>query len=311
MRKNLIIFLIITILLISGCKKTEETQTPTVPPEAVNTEPASDIEPLYMGYIPGGTMSFMIERWEKMADYLSGKTGIPVEAKSVKSYKDFVKDFKAGEIDIGYFGGVMYVKLNEEMGLIPLVTPVEKGKTSYKGYIIVKEDSGISTLEDLKGKSFSFVNKHSTSGYLMPRLMMLEEGIENTEKYFSKVEYTEDHLSCLISVYNGYSDGGAISEFVFDTEEASKYEGIKVIMETEEVPSICIAVRKDMKPEYIEKLKNAFLEIGKTPETKELMELFETQGYLEAKDSDYDMIKKAMDKISKYEDIDIFENEDE
>lgn len=297
--KKLIIFILL-LLFISGCRKVDKVNPPEPTPTQMEVE---NKETLHIIYITGGNTTFMIERWEKIAEYLTEATGISVVADMAETYDNFIEAFKEENADIAYMGGRMYVNLKKEFDIIPLVSPEVRGQTPYRSYIVVKEDSGINTVQDLKGKSFSFVNKQSTSGYLIPRLMMLEAGIENIDKFFSHVEYTQDHLSCLIAVYNGYTDGAALSEFVYKSEEAEKYKGIKIIMESEKIPPVCIAVRKDLNPEYIEKIKKAFLDLGKTPETKEVLTVIKVDKFVEAKDSDYDPIRKAMEKLSKYEEI--------
>lgn len=299
------------LLLITGCNRDGNLSTPTPsggeePDPTVNEE-----EALHIVYIPGGSKSYMIERWQEFAEYLTDATGIPVEADVAKTYTGLVDAFKEKKAHIGFLPGLIYVKLKEELDIIPVVGQVENGKTTYKGYIIVGKDSGIKTIKDLKGKSFSFVNKLSTSGYLFPRLLLLDEGVTDLKEYFSKVEFTQDHLSSLISVHNGYVDGGVVSEFVFNSQEAEKYGNVEIIMETAEIPIGCFAIKADVSQEKIEKIKKALLEIGDKPEHRELLDTFRVDGYAEVKDSDYDIIREALKKLSKYEEINIDDEEND
>jgi len=257
-----------------------------------------------MVYIPGGSKNYMIEKWQTLAEYLTKTTGIPVEVVEPKTYITITESFKKNKADIGYLSGFIYIKLKKDMDIIPLVKPLEKGKIFYKCYIIVRKNSGIKNIEELKNKRFSFVHKDSTSGYLFPRVMMANKGIDDPEDYFSKVELMQDHFSSLSSVYHGYVEGGVVSSFVFESKEAEKYiKDIDIIMETDEIPLGCFAVKSDLKPEYIKKLKEAFLIVNKTEETRELLKGLGVEGYVEAEDSDYDPIREAIIKLSSLKDI--------
>ena len=76
------------------------------------------------------------------------------------------------------------------------------------GLVVTRPDSGITRLEDLKGKSFAFGDKGSTSGYLIPTHQLLKMGIADPEKYFGRVVYTR-HQAIETQVTRGELDAGA------------------------------------------------------------------------------------------------------
>jgi phosphonate transport system substrate-binding protein len=302
MKKISICFLLI-LLFITGCKKAESDVTPvhtgTAKPSVL---PGKSLK---LVYIAGGGKHYMLERWQALGEYLSNRTGINIDVDERKSYKNIIEAFEKKQAHIGSVSGLIYVKLKEELNVIPIVKTVEKGKDTYKSFIVVRKDSGLKNFNDLRGKKFSFVDKQSTSGYLFPRVMMADLGVTKLDDYFSKVVFLDDHLSSLISIYNGYVDGGVVSSFIFDSQEAKKYQkDLTVIMETGDIPISCFIVRSDLNQEDVKKLKDAFLDIGKSDETIELRKILRVDGYVEAKDSDYSSIRDAMKKLSTLKDED-------
>ncbi len=77
----------------------------------------------------------------------------------------------------------------------------------YKGQFITKKGSGIKTLADLKGKTFCFVDPTSTSGSVVPQILLKANGI-NPEKDLKAVQYAGSHDNVAIAVYKGDCDAG-------------------------------------------------------------------------------------------------------
>ncbi len=301
--KKLSLFFLLISLFITGCREKDHNVTHH---SSLTPKPSVKAgHSLKMVYIAGGGKHYMVERWQALGDYLSNKTGINIEVDERKNYRNIIEAFQKKEAHIGSVSGLIYVKLKKELNVIPVVKTVEKGKDTYKSFIVVRKDSGLKNFDDLRGKKFAFVDKQSTSGYLFPRVMMADLGVTKLEDYFSRIVFLDDHLSSIISVYNGYVDGGVVSSFVFDSPEAEKYQkDLTVIMETGDIPISCFIVRSDLPQEDVNKVKAAFLNIGKSDETIELRKILRVDGYVEAKDSDYDSIRNAMKKLSTLKDKD-------
>jgi phosphate/phosphite/phosphonate ABC transporter binding protein len=228
--KKLSLFFLLISLFITGCREKDHNVTHH---SSLTPKPSVKAgHSLKMVYIAGGGKHYMVERWQALGDYLSNKTGINIEVDERKNYEILLKPFK--KRGSYWFGKRTYLcKVKKELNVIPVVKTVEKGKDTYKSFIVVRKDSGLKNFDDLRGKKFAFVDKQSTSGYLFPRVMMADLGVTKLEDYFSRIVFLDDHLSSIISVYNGYVDGGVVSSFVFDSPEAEKYQkDLTVIMET-------------------------------------------------------------------------------
>lgn len=145
--------------------------------------------------------------YRPLARYLSRKLGREVELRTVDTWEGLAKSLANGETDIALLGPWGYVLANNESGAQAVSTILYDGKPEYFGIIITHPDSGIKSMADLKGKTFAFGDKGSTSGYLVPWHYFMQQGI-NPETYFSKVLYTK-HQAIEVQVSAGALDAGA------------------------------------------------------------------------------------------------------
>lgn len=261
---------------------------------------------LYIGFPPGFPAEKMAERWEHLVDYLKKELDMPVESVFRSSYHEIRTMLAKGELDVCLTSSFIYILASEETKITPLVRRIKCGSSSYNSIIIVREDSGIGNLEDLKGKRFAFTDRESTTGWLLPMAMMIKQGICDPEDYFSEVIFTTDHRSALYGVYNRRVDGAVITTTLLcseDPEVKDKLKDLRIIWKSDSVPlgpfSVCDALDKQL----AEKIKRAFLRIDKSDDTRPLLEYLEKEqdieGFEEARDRDYDVIRNAYDVVRK------------
>lgn len=284
------------IIIITGCRVGPPPAATPVASPRPTIDPS--MKPLVFASIPMDNRLKMLEGWSMLADYITQETGIPVDVTIKKSYHEIIEALSSKEVDFCYTGPLIYLGAHEKAGAIPLVKPVANGQPFYTSVIIVRKDSGINDIAGLKGKSFAFTDRDSTSGYLFPRAMLAEEGVKSL-KFFSKVSYSGGHDSSLEGVYQKYIDGAGIFDYAFVKEKNTKTDDLKILKTSEPIPMGPIVTSKNFDPEIAKKLLDVFLTIGKTEETKILAEKIKVDGYVEAKDSDYDSIRKALGIVKK------------
>jgi|GEM_PF-245505 len=218
------------------------------------------------------------------------KIGFKVRTMIVKDYDALSAGMKEGIIDVAWFSPFAYVNAHEKIGIEPLVSPRVNGKVSYNGYIITRNDSGISSLADLKGRSFAYVDEGSASGYLYARNIIKSEGM-NPDKIFSKTSFMGSHDSVIKAVLSGELDAGATYNEAM--ENASKngidIDEFKIIAKTPDIPKDAIAINPKLSKEFSENLKKSFIEYVKTDKIKSPVE-----GFVESNDAKYDVIREVM-----------------
>ena len=145
--------------------------------------------------------------YRPLAEYLSARLKRPVELRTVDSWEGLAKSLANGETDLALMGPWGYVLANHQAGAQVISTILYDGKPEYFAIMVTHPNSGINSPADLKGRTFAFGDKGSTSGYLIPLHYLMQQGI-TPEKYFSKVIHTS-HQAIETQVTQGVLDAGA------------------------------------------------------------------------------------------------------
>ncbi len=146
--------------------------------------------------------------YRPLAQYLAARLGRPVELRTVDSWEGLAKSLSNGETDLALMGPWGYVLANHSAGAQVVSTILYEGRPEYFAIIVTHPDSGIRTVADLRGRSFGFGDKGSTSGWLIPSHFFLKQGITQPETHFSRVLYTK-HQAIQTQVTAGQLDAGA------------------------------------------------------------------------------------------------------
>jgi phosphonate transport system substrate-binding protein len=255
--------------------------------------------PIVMSFVPSGDTQEIIASGDQIAEMMSEKTGLVVTAEVGTDFAATREAMGAGKAHIGWLNTFNYVLANEKYGVEVGLVTVRYGLNSYKGQINVRKDSGIESLDDLKGKVMCWVDPNSTSGYIIPRIMLQANGI-NPDTDFSQTIEAGSHNNVVTQVYNGDCDAGAtysdarssIEEDVPDVKEQ-----VVILAETTDIPNDSVSFIKDMPADVREQLVTALLEISQSEEGQAALEsLYSIAGLEAADDAFYDGFRADLSK---------------
>ncbi len=178
-----------------------------------------------------------------LAEYLAKALGREVRLRTVDTWEGLAKSLTNEETDLSLMGPWGYVLANHQAGAQAISTILYEGKPEYFAIWITHPQSGITTVADMKGKTFAFGDKGSTSGYLIPLYQFQKQGID-PETYFSKVLYTK-HQAIETSVTRRELDVGADYNHNRDAmiaEGLIKASESKIIWTSDPLPNDAFAV---------------------------------------------------------------------
>lgn len=263
--------------LVAGCFKKEEKE-------------------LVMGFVPHKDGDKLIEEIAPLEEMLTAELGIPVKGFTATNYVSVVEGFGSGQVDFGLIPPFASVLATDEFQAKPILVVVnKKGETTYKSQFLVRKDSGIKSLEDIKGRKVAFVEPGSTSGYLFPASLLKKNGID-LEKDVQYL-YSGGHDKSLQLLLNG--DVDVATTFVdvrerYAEEFPTALNMTEVLTYTDPIPGISVTVSSKMDAETAEKVKAALIKISESEEGKEMLtKLFNVYGFEETTSDAYSIIRET------------------
>jgi phosphonate transport system substrate-binding protein len=249
------------------------------------------------GVIPRFNPHVIYEYYQPLMDYLTRNTPYDFRLRLGRTYTETMENLEKGVTDVAYLGGTTFALARQRFGARALVKPRNpEGGSTYRSCIVVREDSPIKTLEDLKGKSLALGAKRSTTGSLIPSYLLVEAGIAMNAlkelKHFPHHEYVAG------AVLKGTCDAGAVKDVV-----ARNYngKGLRVIAASEELPNAPIAAGPSLPKEAEEALVRALLAIdAESPEGRALFADWGPElrhGFVPATDEDYAFLYRRIMSI--------------
>jgi phosphonate transport system substrate-binding protein len=130
--------------------------------------PQEEEPTLVIGAIPDQQVSQLQRRIDLFTEYIEQEVGVQAEYNPSSDYAALVTAFKRGEVHLAWFGGLTGVQARLAVPEAQAIAQRPRDQT-FRSVLVVGEDSGIETLDDLKGKRVTFGSESSTSGHLMPR----------------------------------------------------------------------------------------------------------------------------------------------
>lgn len=257
--------------------------------------PALGAEPptLYFSAIPDEDETKLLQRFNKVAAYLTEKLGVPVKYVPLKSYPAAVTAFKNDQIQLAWFGGLTAVQAQRAVpGSKAIAQGVED--KAFVSYIIANKATGLEPSDGfpqgLAGKSFTFGAKTSTSGRLMPEFYLRKGLGKAPEEVFSRVGFSGDHTKTVELVSSGAYDVGAVNYTAYeDMVKQGKADPavVKVIWKTPPFPDYNWTIRGDVDQRFgagfTDKVRDALLAMS----DKTLLEAFPRSGFIPASNADY------------------------
>lgn len=152
---------------------------------------AANPKQVTIGFIPGENPETLRENGAEIATLLQSKIGVPVKIFISNDYSGLIDAMREKKVDFAFFTAMSFVFAEKQAGAKVLLKKVWDGPFYYST-ILVRKDSKISSLQQLKGKKFAFVDKKSSSGFLYPEVHFKKQGIDPT-KFFGEVVYSGNH----------------------------------------------------------------------------------------------------------------------
>lgn len=249
---------------------------------------------LRVSAIPDEAPTELLRKFEPLGAYLQQELGMEVTFQPVSDYAGVVEALGAGRLDMAWLGGFTFVQARLRTGdAIPLV---QREEDEVFTSTFITADPEINEHQDLQGKSFAFGSVSSTSGHLMPRYFLLQDGISPDDD-FSRVGFSGAHDATVAWVEAGRVDAGVLNTSVWEKlVEENKVDTakVRVYSTTPTYFDYNWTVRGDLDAQLVQDIKAAFLKLDpENPEHKAILDLQRASRFVETSADNYQGIEEA------------------
>jgi len=304
----------------------------------------SEKNPIKLYFVPSVEVSVIIESGDAMTAFLKEQTGYSFEVKVPTTYSAVVEEMGAAEKDaMAFIPAMGYVLAHDKYGMEVALSTERYGWGFYWAEYVVRRDSGITSLQDLNGKTWAYPSVTSTSGYLVPASYFMVNGITIGESFEAG-----GHPQAVTAVYEGDADFGTCyfsapgdnwkmgdpaepgGEFTYEEVEGSirayqsgqrirdartgvidtypdVLEKVAILALSDPIPNDTVSFCKDFPADVREKIVQGLIDYSKTEEGQKVLandKFYDITGFTPVTDSAFQPIRDMIDKMGlKEEDI--------
>jgi phosphonate transport system substrate-binding protein len=243
-------------------------------------------EPIVITFVPSGDSGKITKAGNSIAECLSSMTGLNFEIEVGTSFGASIEAMGAEKAHVGFLNTFSVLLAQEKYGVVPALAVLRKYNTNdvdpdkamagelqpfYKGQFIANKASNVKEFADLKGKTFCFVDPNSTSGYIIPRIILMANGV-NPDTDLAAVQNAGSHPNVAIAVYKGDCDAGVTFIDVLTDSAANlseKYpditEKVAAFAVTDRIPSDGVQYIQSLDPTLQTVITDALLAMAEDP----------------------------------------------
>jgi len=259
-----------------------------------SSDPSARAPVLRISAIPDQDPEKLQRLYGKVSTYLSTALGVPVEYRPVTDYTASVTAFKVGDLDLVWYGGLTGVQARLQVPGAHAIAQRDID-TAFHAVFITRRASGLRSLSDLKGHTFTFGSETSTSGRLMPQYYLHQAGVELSD-FRGAPGFSGSHDKTIALVAAGTYDAGALNAQVWQARVASKAVDttrVVVFYVTPAFHDYHWVLHPDVEQRFgagfADKVRSALISLDQ----QDILDLFGAHRFVPAADSDYTQIESV------------------
>ena len=259
-----------------------------VAPQLIVAKGDANPSKLKVALLPDEDASTVIKNNQKFKEYLQSGLNKKIELIVTTDYSSMIEAMRHGRIDLAYFGPLSYVLAKSKSDIDAFAAKTKDGSATYKAVVIANRESGVKNIKDIKGKDMAYGDQASTSSHLIPKSMLVAEGLKAGDNY--NEHFLGAHDAVAVAVQNGTAAAGGLSQPIFESLvergviDSSK---VRVLAESKPFPQYPWAMRLDLDKNLQSKIKKVFYAL----QDKDILKNFKADGLAPIVDQDYDVVR--------------------
>ena len=261
----------------------------------LSTNAAMKNEDLVLGVFPRQGMEVTTRMFSPLADHLSKELGRTVRLDVSKNHETFWQKVTSQRYDIVHYNHYQYVRSHNELGYEIIAKNEESGRDTIASALIVRKDSGIKSIEGLRGRKVVFGGGPSAMiSSIVSRYMLKNAGLGDGD-YIK--EYASNAPKAVFSTYFGYAAasgaGNSVLKFPYVEERIDSTE-LRVLIESEPLPHLVWAVKGHLQDNLKSKIRSVLLSLKDGDQSADILDSANLTGLTMANDEEYDTSRQII-----------------
>ena len=228
-----------------------------------------------------------LKRFQPLADemlrLLADEGVTQVNVLILPTSEAMTKAMQHGDLDLYFDSPLTAARVAREAGGTPFLRRWKDGVSSYHSVIVVRSNSGITSLEDLRGGRIGFQDPDSTSGFMLPAGLLRSEGLvirelASRENVPSADEvgyvFTGDDNNTLGWIYRGWIDAAATDPESFAKLTRAAPDDFQVIARSISVPRHAVVHRAGLDARLIARIEEVLTTMHETGRGRDILTRF-------------------------------------
>ena len=255
-------------------------------------ETSSGLKKLLIGRVAYNAPKMVLISHESLARHLQKALKLEdVEFKLYLDYEQVYDALKKQKIQLAWLGSVFFAK--QKAWAKPLVCPEWSGRSSYRGQILIHQDSKIESFQDLIGKRFAFVSRTSSSGYIFPLAFLRSKGIDTDS--FSEFAFLDKHSTVAYSILAKQFDAGAAYDGILKEESLKQHSAkFRVLGKTAFIHNEPIVIHPKYQDIWTESIRTALINFNIENTESSAHKIPNLTGFQKVTTENYEALRKMV-----------------
>ncbi len=249
---------------------------------------------LTLGVFPRRSVMETHGLFTPLAARLSQEFGKKIILVIPKDFATFWEDVKAKKYDLVHLNQYHYIKSHKEFGYQVFAINEEQGAKTIRGQLMVRKDSGIRSITDLKSKTILFGgDPKAMVSYIAPTAILKKAGLIEGKDYTAK--FAKNPPAALLAVYQQFADAAGIGDAMVPIENsAGKIDSSKLIAlaVSEEFVHLAWATKDSLPEADRQKIQAIMTGLHKTPAGRKVLKACKVDNFHAATDADFAKVRE-------------------
>lgn len=237
--------------------------------------------------------------YKELLAYMAGKLNYEVRLVQRRTYREVNELFLKRQLDLAFICTGPYVAGRQRYGFEGVATPVIRGQPYYQSYLIVNKASAITSLAQLRGKSFAFTDPDSNTGSLVPNYWLALMG-ERPASFFSDFTYTYSHDNSIMAVARSLVDAAAVDGHqweYFKLRDPQYTRMTKIIKKSKPFGNPPLVAAVGLDAELKSAIQRVLLDMHQDPEGKRILDKLLIDRFEKPVDAWYQPVREMYSRI--------------